>query len=357
MPSYFTRQQDGGGGGFRKALSDLFNLLGETAHGYRMQQQHGLNWQDVLADQARKRRGDELSLRERQAQLDQVPLQEESRRLSNVTAQQGIADKLAAAIASQMQGFAEGAPEQETTTIGSGDVPSGLSTGYQVNLPSAGGVPPDFASDLPTEAVRASGYTPDALVRAGRGRASESKRAIELMRAERQRAIEEQRQGGRAALEGQRQDNRLDIETKRQQGRERIVQILEGGRNARTAAVQSGVQGRFDKSLDERASEALSRQSRADLMASARLLQAELRNTDDEEQAARIGTMLQHIQMRLATREQAPRAPGAPAAPGRTAAPVAVRSRQEVDALQDGALFVVNGRTFRKQGATAIPVQ
>lgn len=210
-----------------EALRSVFGAIGDVELSKSNPQ-----WREEL----RVRR---IKAAEAEQALETGRLTHESTRLQQAQNKLKTMDTLSGMAASGMQGFAESVPQQEQMTLGGGEE-GGM--GFASNLPSPGAVPPDFLPDEMTEAAGLPPLPPSlkgALLQAARGKASESKRSLELVKAQTRAA---EKVGDQAFRTGERvagQDFRKGL-TEDQQAFLMELQRLRGEQAGERAAGQAG---------------------------------------------------------------------------------------------------------------------
>lgn len=348
---------------FAQALAQI----GEAARAVEMQKKYGPNWREDM-DYTRATRGFNL----RQNEMTEAK--------GRIT----LADQLAGLIGSSAEGWADSVPTPETMTLGAEDG----GRGYAMNVPGPETVPPDFADVVPDDLGELTGFDRDALVRMGLGKARQSKRALQELKGEQSLAALDVRGQQTADRDRSKQEFQRTMEEFKQGGRMDLARLTAKLREGLAAYNQNrqdqryyaglsqdqvqfydrlnAVQGRWEQEQDLR-----------ELSARRQALSAQLtRNAELSEQGrAQVIFELGVINGRLAnmglspngtTPHAAPATPGGPPdsasslmpnpRPQPTGRPVPVTSMAEVAQLPDGTLFTVGGKTYRKQGGSAVPV-
>jgi hypothetical protein len=224
------------------------------------------------------------------------------------------------------------------------------------------------------------GVTDEQFGSMAKGARTERKSALAMVQAETRRQLAEQAFQDKRALLGEKHDFTMDelqqkglssrdIERLRQEGRVQIVGMQQGGQDRRNAA---NIQGRHEDvaaAVAGRGANAAAATSDRGLGGTIFDLQRDLRNEPDPELQNAIRARISALEAdreraakKLRTPGPAPTSAVAAPAPASSPAPaapkpVAVTSKAEVQALADGALFTLNGKTYRKQGNAAVPVQ
>jgi hypothetical protein len=214
-----------------EALSGYFDALGEQ----RIAQTQGVGWREKQ-EYERARRAADMQQAEDQhaAALRRAEADDLTMRVSR----EQLANQVAGNLASEMQGWTDTAGGQERVT---------MPGGYDLNLPSASAVPPDFASSVPADVSSLTGSDPGRLTRMARGRLAEGKRQMEVLRQTGRFGLEDLRQTGQNA----RQDDAFTQQIKLLEMRLNAMQALaaarEGGVNDRTG--QRGFDARVNDAM------------------------------------------------------------------------------------------------------------
>jgi hypothetical protein len=200
------------------ALKGYFETMGEQ----ELAKKHGLDWRDKLEYERARRAADmqqsedQHAAAQRRAEADDITMRVSREQLTN---------QVAGNLASEMQGWTDSAGGQERIT---------MPGGYDLNLPSASAVPPDFGASVPADVSSLTGSDPSRLTRMARGRLAEGKRQMEVLRQAGRFGLEDVRQTGQNA----RQDDGFAQQIKLLEMRLNAMQALaasrEGGINDRS---------------------------------------------------------------------------------------------------------------------------
>jgi hypothetical protein len=364
-PSTFARNGDPEGGGFGAALARLFGMIGKGASDYQDYRRYGPDFRNKQRADEIARQEQEIALRQHQAALDYEPIKQAQGRLQNATSRGAVTKMLEQVVADALkgqEGQTEAAPLPQQgpfdTQLPPGTGP--LAEGWKPKEP----VPPQ----LNPADVEASGMPLESIIAGGRGLLSESKTNLEILRAQQRYNLEGLKQTGRKDQEVTRQKNRLDL-----------AEFYEKGKMKRARMEQGGVQGRFNTAEDrrkdefdknqkrlndneaQREEEALGRLDVATLNARRVSAQNRLKNLDQDDDnydtdKAQLVSALRAIDEKLAA-PRAPRAPKAqrpdgpppPSGGGGVMQEPTVQSKQDYDALPNGAIFWLKGERLKKR--------
>lgn len=222
-----------------------------------------------------------------------------------------------------------------------------------------------------------TGLSPDTFGAMARGARTERRSALESLKAEARRQLSDESFQQKRALLGDKHTFTMEelaakgltareIERLRQEGRVQIVGMQQAGADRRNEASIAGRAANVETMAGGMDANRRSRDM-AGVIAS---LQRGLRTESDPNSQNVIKARVSALE---AERERSARGMGprrapaaqptpspapsaAPPAPARAQQPVPVKSRQEAEALPDGALFIFGGRTFRKVGPGRLEV-
>lgn len=335
-------------GGVAHALGALFNGLARGAYDVKAYQRLGPDFRQKLDAEHRLL---DLGVRSKEEALRGDQIKNES------AVQEAIKDYIA--------NLANVEPEEAITGMGQvgGPATPEVEDRTQYPAPPPGtGLTPDQAAAMAGGARKQRKDMIAAQTGAIRADASERsyQQKLGLIAAKHDYTMDELRQKGLTSQE---------IERARQEGRIRIVGMQEAGKDSRLGVMEAGKNTRLDTSESGKDARSGAYLTARELGSTIGDLRKDLRIEEDDDVRnsirARIA-MLEAEQERRGRRTPRITTPGTPGVPVPPAppkptappgAPKQITSRAEAEALPDGALFILGGRVYRKQGRGAVPVQ